>query len=87
MVDLTDSALLPYYAISLTHDFISKVFCCYELSWRKDLDFILRAYPLNCQRRRTDSVTKACIVRYVYFSCIEVYTYFVQKSKLLILVS
>jgi hypothetical protein len=43
---------------------------------KNDLYFILRAYPLNCQRRRTDSVTNAFIVRYVYFSCSAVYTYF-----------
>jgi hypothetical protein len=44
-----------------------KCFAAMKCPGENDLDFILRAYPLNCQRRRTDSVTKACIVRYVYF--------------------
>ena len=58
-----------------------KCFAAMNCPGENDLDFILRVYPLNCQRPRADSVTKACIVRYAYFSCSKIYTYFVQKAS------
>lgn len=60
--------------------FVPKSFCCDELSWENDLNFILRAYPVNCQAAVRQCNQRICCQN-GYFSCCEAYKSFARKKR------
>jgi hypothetical protein len=69
------------YYKSKVHIFVPQAFCWDELCLGENgLNFILRAYSLNCKRPHRQC-NKHIYVTYGYFGCCEVFTPFALKKE------